>query len=42
MEAMMNELALVGLAFGLGAGIASALFGYMIGLSFKFLNRFTL
>lgn len=41
METMMNDLALTGLAFGLGAGIAAALTGYMIGLSFKLLNKFT-
>lgn len=41
MQEIMNELALTGLGFGLGAGVAAAFSGYMIGLSFKLLNKFT-
>lgn len=41
MQAIMNDLALTGLAFGLSTGVAVAFTGYIIGLSFKLLNKFT-
>lgn len=40
MNDMMYDLALTGVAFGLSVGIGAAFFGYMIGLSFKLLNKF--
>lgn len=41
MQAIMNEFALTGFTFGITAGISAAFMGYMIGLSFKLLNKFT-
>lgn len=41
MNEMMYELALTGVGFGFGAGIASVFLGYAIGLSFKLLKNYT-
>lgn len=39
---MVNDLALVGLGFGLTVGVTAAFTGYMLNLGFKLLKNFTL
>lgn len=40
MDTLINELALVGLGFGLSVGVIAAFTGYMLNLGFKLLKNF--